>query len=285
MHLTLTVPHTTSGFAGKEYYYREFTERFKRLRRQKFFKENIYGGEFGIETTRTENGLNIHSHSLLMVKRFRQNRNYLHREILRAWNKLTICERKERQDLTSYRIENIRKSNRSLTEEWIKNNIDARGATLIGLENIYVKNASGEKQRQLDEEARIKAVMETVSYHFAPKMFEKEANQFDFELIAKVLLHTKGVRLYDRFGVFRQSKVLKMKEKTQLDEFQEAHEVKRQAIEESLRGRFYAINPRRVYHNFDKEEIIIHSKTLNESKELNAINTVQAIEGLTHYEL
>ncbi len=278
MHLTLTVPHTTKGFNGNKYYYKDFLERFKKLRRQKFFKENIYGGEFGIETTNSGNGLNIHSHSLLVVKKFKQNRNFLHKEILTAWNKLTIDESRELQTFSENRIAGILKGNKQLTRDDVLK-LDSRGGTLIGLENIFTKDKNGKKVRQLDEESRIRAVMETVSYHFAPKMFELKDRTFDFDLIAKVLKNTRKIRLYDRFGVFRQSKILRLKGTTEIEEFKEANDVKKS--ETSLRGRFYSLNPRRIYHNFDTETIVINPGTLRTGRELPAINTTQAIELIT----
>lgn len=280
MHLTLTVPHSKDkGFRNNKYYYKEFAEAFKKLRRQKFFINNIYGGEFGIETTNGDNGLNIHSHSLLMVRKFKQNRNYLHKEILIAWNKLTADHF---ENLPEHRKNKIQQSNKSLTNKDI-DKLSNTGATMIGLENIFTKDKNGNKIRDLDEESKVKAVMETVSYHFAPKMFEKKGNnEFDFNLISNVLIHTQKIRLYERFGVFRQSKLLNLKNSTQIDEFNEANEIKEREneINVSLNGKFFSVNPRKVYHNFDTEEIIINPGTLKQSRELAAINTVQAIEQL-----
>ena len=274
MHLTLTVPHTKElGFRGNKYYFKDIEKLFKNLRRQKFFVENVFGGEFGIEVTNGDNGLNIHIHSLLMVHRFKQNRDILHRQIFLAWNKLTIDNDRERKPISKYRAEKIKKGNDLFTDDDIKQ-IDSRGATLMGLENIFVKDENGNKIRALTPEARRNAVVETVSYHFKPKMFETDDGVFDFDLIDKVLTHSKGVRFYDKFGVFRQSKVLALKN-NEVDDFKEANEVKESDIR---RGRFYKVNPRRVYHDFTNEQIKIHQTTLKDSKEIPAINTLQAIE-------
>ena len=73
MHLTLTVPHFfDTGFKGNKYYYSEIIKLFNEMRKSKKkvqltdflkaqFTDFILGGEYGVETTKTKNGLNPNS--------------------------------------------------------------------------------------------------------------------------------------------------------------------------------------------------------------------------------
>ncbi len=201
MHLTLTVPHYKEvGFGGKEIYFREIIQRFHALRRQKFWKYWVYGGEYGVETTVTENGLNIHIHSLLFVRRSEQNRNRLHRELLRAWNALTVNEKSTRTEISEKARRYIRKSNRLITDTDI-NSLNPKGATMVGLETIFSQDRKRSKVRSMSEAAFIRAVLETISYHFEPHAFDKENGEINIELLLELLPFVYGQRLYGKFGV------------------------------------------------------------------------------------
>jgi len=132
MHLTLNVPHNKDGFKGERYYFEYVIAMFHELRRLKEFKDLVYGGEYGIETTapcqkecnenckawdwcnkeakRANNGLHIHIHSLLFVKQGKQNRNRLYKVILKLWNKLTADKNLPEIEFTDYQKEGMQKS-------------------------------------------------------------------------------------------------------------------------------------------------------------------------------
>ena len=82
MHLTLTVPHTAAGWNGKQWYAEDLMKKFNLMRKRSWWKSTVYAGEFGVEATKNGNGLHIHIHSLLLVRKSPGNRNFLHRNIL-----------------------------------------------------------------------------------------------------------------------------------------------------------------------------------------------------------
>lgn len=234
MHLTLTVPHTVNGYKGRQIYYRQLIEDFNRMRKMADWQNWIYGGEYGVEATSNDSGLHIHIHALCFVRQAKQNRNIVHRIVLGLWNHITIDCNNSRSEFSREVIFSIKKSNALLTDEDI-NALSPKGATLIGLENIYVKSDNGEKLYAADSDrARIKAVLETVSYHFKPKMFELEDGSFDVATIAKVYAATRGMILYRKFGVLHKETCLNIKDTTLLEELNEAKET-----EEAVSGNTY----------------------------------------------
>lgn len=201
MHLTLTVPHSKKGWRGKQWYAEELMKEFNFIRKKATWKEHVYGGEFGIEATRNENGFHIHIHALLLVRRSKQNRNYLHKFILEAWNRQTK-DSGNRQVFSQEEKEAILKSNKLLTEESV-NQLFPSGATIIGLEGLYIRN--GDKKRYItprdSQNTFLAGIMECIKYHFEP-MALKEDGTYDFDLIADILPEIKGKSLYRRFGAF-----------------------------------------------------------------------------------
>ena len=91
MHLTLTVPHHNGTWQGKQYYAKELLECFNKMRKCNWWEALVFAGEQTIETTNTDNGLHIHIHALLLVKKdCKQSRNLLYGKIFSKWNELTI---------------------------------------------------------------------------------------------------------------------------------------------------------------------------------------------------
>lgn len=204
MHLTLSVPHyAVSGFRGKKFYYDEISALYHRLRnKNSYFRNNVIGGEYGIETTNPSN-LHIHIHSLLLVKRKAQSRNFLHYEVLKEWNRITENSDNPRQAIEQWQYKSVKAGNKLIDDNYIKG-LRPKGSTIIGLETIYTINpATGEKVRatEWNNGAMIKAVMETISYHFAPQTFDKEAGAFDIDLFAKIKPAIYKKQLYRKFGV------------------------------------------------------------------------------------
>lgn len=217
MHLTLTVPHNGKGWRGKEWYAKELMQEFNYMRKKPFWKSQVYAGEFGIEVTKNAQGLHIHVHALLLVYKARQNRNTLHRDILRAWNRQTQGS-SNRKKLQDEEIQAIRKGNSLITDSEIRN-LFSSGSTFIGLENLYLQSkekkpgyhwcerseawkryvTSGEGQ-----EIFMAGIMECIKYHFEPMAMKKDG-QFDFDLICEILPAIKGKPLYRKFGAFHAS--------------------------------------------------------------------------------
>jgi hypothetical protein len=183
------------------------------MRKKPFWKKMVYAGEFGVELTKNNNGLHVHIHSMILVRKSTQNRNELHKKILLAWNAQTSeCNFIQ---LSQDRIDSILKSNKVLTkDDCLK--LNAEGATLIGLESLYIKSES-KKPGFLkcarsdffkkyvnggDEFGKFMGgVMECIKYHFEP-MAMKEDGKIDFELMREILPMIAGKPLYRKFGAF-----------------------------------------------------------------------------------
>lgn len=215
MHLTLTVPHDeTGGFRGKRWYADELMKEFNYMRKKTFWKKHVYAGEFGIEVTRNEKGLHIHIHSLLLVNKSRQNRNELHKEILKAWNRQTSGTG-NRSELSPTEKASILKANKLLTPLEI-DHLAPDGATFIGLESLYVSSKVEKPGFRHCEQSGLwkkyikprdgfdmcmSGIMECIKYHFHP-MAMYEDGSLDFDLIRDILPSIKGKPLYRKFGAF-----------------------------------------------------------------------------------
>lgn len=215
MHLTLTVPHSEqSGYRGKRWYADELIKEFNYMRKKKFWRDRVYAGEFGIEVTRNAGGLHIHIHSLLLVYKCKQNRNELHKEILKSWNRQTSGSG-DRTTFSQTERDAILGSNKLLRPLEVEK-LAPDGATFIGLESLYL----GSKERKTgfqhcdrsglwkryirssdNFETNLAGIMECIKYHFEP-MAMSEDGSLDFDLIAEILPSIKGKPLYRKFGAF-----------------------------------------------------------------------------------
>ncbi|RMG79234.1 MAG: hypothetical protein D6707_08500 [Bacteroidetes bacterium] len=298
MHLTLTVPHTEKGWKGTQTYYGEIMRAFNRLRNDEEIKQYIYGGEFGIETTRNENGLHIHIHALLLVKNCLQNRNELHRLILLKWNKLTVNPDIETKEFTKDRIKSIKKSNKLLTDEDIQT-LSPQGATLIGLETIYTLNKQRKKVRskKYGDKAMMIAVMETVSYHFKPLAMEEDGS-LNYDLIAKIAAAIYRKPLYRKFGCWHGEKSLNIKTGTDPDAVLEDYADSVSVMKDEDTGVlidgetgeiidagykcYYITDASYIYHNPERElEPFISWKGRHRLIKINSISTPQALAEMT----
>ena len=217
MHLTLTVPHNGNGWRGKEWYAEELIREFNYMRKKPFWKAQVYAGEFGIEVTKNAQGLHIHIHALLLVYKARQNRNYLHRDILKAWNRQTKGSNRRRK-LRDEEIQAILKGN-SLFADSDVHELFPSGSTFIGLESLYLQSKdkkpgyhwcerSGAWKKYVTpadgQQVFMAGIMECIKYHFEPMAMKKDG-QFDFDLICEILPAIKGKPLYRKFGAFHAS--------------------------------------------------------------------------------
>ena len=213
MHLTLTVPHQSSGGRFKGFYATELMKTFNHMRKRAFWKRMVYAGEFSVEVTKNDSGLHIHLHALLLVEKSTQNRNELHAQILTHWNKLTAGAG-TRQEITEKEKQAILKGNKALTK-WEVDQLDPTGATFIGLESLYISSKvqkkgyrhckhSGLWKKYLspkDGEVFMAGIMECLKYHFEPIAL-KEDGHLNCALAAEILPAIKGQPLYRKFGAF-----------------------------------------------------------------------------------
>jgi hypothetical protein len=214
MHLTLTVPHSDNGFRGHKWYATELMSMFNAMRRTSWWNYFVWGGEFGVEVTKNHSGLHIHIHALLIVNKEEQNRNHLHREILLKWNELTTDKTSKRSTFEASELEAIKKGNKTLTDLEL-NLLNPKGATLIGLESLYVlKNKRVSKfDKWMPEQSKWKhyinsseesdfmaGILECLKYHFEPVAFDKENGVYQFDLLREILPNIFRKPLYRKFG-------------------------------------------------------------------------------------
>jgi hypothetical protein len=279
MHLTLTVPHyKESGFKGNEYYFKELSSLFDSMRKHEFWINWVLGGEYGIETTQSDNGLHIHIHSLLLVKSFEQNRNHLHLKLTKAWNELTINEYSERTEFTEEVIEKICKSNKLIDREFA-NSLNPQGTTLINLENIY-NWVDGKKNRNIEfgSDNMLKSILEVVKYHFEPKFFDKEKEEFNLPLLFKLLPVIYRMQLYRKIGIWHGEKALNLDYQDPSEELEEVIETIDKETGEimSEEREFLLMNPAYIFH--EKERILASRAALLYGKKLECHNTREAVK-------
>lgn len=299
MHLTLTVPHyKDTGFRGNKYYYDELNTMYWEMRRQKFWADYVFGGEYGIETTNTENGLNIHIHSLIFVKRFTQSRNVLHKEILRYWNKITVNEHNTRREFTPEVRALIKKSNRTIDDEFITK-LNPMGGTLLTLETIFSWNSERtDKVRAKDfgSEQMLFAVMEAISYHFEPHAFDKDTGEYDLELLSELMPVVYGKALYKKFGCLHGEKSLNINYSSAQEQLQEdlkdtadiegkdsVYEVNEDTGEIVQVRKFFLCNPAYINHYGERNEdikISISQKHKNKVRYLSSASLPAAMDTL-----
>ena len=295
MAITLTVPHSNGEYKGQRIYYRQLIEDFNLLRKRGWWKSNVFGGEFGVEATlfHEKRGLHIHIHALLLVRKFEGNRNWLHRNILIGWNKITSgsgCY----NEMTAARRAAIKKGNSTITDADI-DTLTTSGATLVEVENIYLKKKINGQwckvypvqdfRNDQYKESLIMSILETISYHFKPKMFDVGDGHYNIPLIAKIYSATKGRQLYAKFGIFQKEKSLNLDSMSVSEELEEAnnaaeglsdveggHETNRTSIG-------YAItNPYNLYISEKNGNIMIRDNA--RVSELPTASTVQALKVL-----
>lgn len=263
MHLTLTVPHyEETGFNGDLYYFQKIADLYHDLRNEtKNWNKLVFGGEYGIETTKSKNGLHIHIHSLLFVRQMKQNRNKLHWLILREWNKRTINRASPRETLTDEVLALILKGNSLLTKKKAAT-LHPGGTTLINLETIYSLQ-EGEKVRTRDFNSldMLYSIMEAIKYHFEPLAFDKADKSFDFDLMVEIMPKIYHRQLYRKFGCLHGEKALNIKnEDTTLEDFHDAILVNPDTGEIQPEHEFFLSNPSHVFHDSASDNSIYLSR-------------------------
>lgn len=284
MFLTLSVPHyKESGFKGEKFYFQKIRKAFNTMRKTTSWLSWVYGGEFGIEITKKENGLHIHIHSLVFVRRATQNRNKFHLVVLKEWNRLTENSDSERTSFDEITRQGIKKSNRSITDDYI-DSLNPKGATIINLNTIFTWSQSGkERVKEFNSDKMLFAVMEAISYHFEPQAFDKEKGEFDLPLLVELLPHLYNLRIYDRFGVLYNEKSLSLSNNDWMDDFEEVKELLQSDTEgmqqNDVSENYMVVNPAYVFHNPTEDfRIIMSNKAKQRRIDLDAINKAEAFK-------
>jgi hypothetical protein len=282
MHLTLTVPHTKEhGWRGKTFYYSEIMQSFNYMRKYDDWKNNVYGGEYGVETSKNNNGYHIHIHALLFVRKEIQSRNKLHLSVLRHWNSLTVDSNSQFHELDKNRSASIKRGNKLITDEYLKG-LNPKGATSTSLETIYtVKNGIKSRSQEWNSDAMIIAVLETISYHFKPLIFKEGASIYDIETIIEVLPAIYGKTLYRKFGCLHGEKSLNAKDNSLLDDYAETSEEYDEETGEVFQPHYFSTNPLNMYVKESENKICIHRN--REIKSMGAKSGKEAINELINY--
>lgn len=286
MHCMLSVPHTDNGFNGNKFYFRDIVERFNYLRKNKEWLQFVYGGQFGVETTKNSNGYHIHIHALLFVRREKQNRNKLHRIILKIWNNYTVNEDSKRKDFSQIEISAIKKGNKLIDDDFIKL-LDPCGSTIIHLQNIYAVGNNGEKiyGSEWGSESFINSIMETISYLFKPKIFAID-DFIDVESIIDILPKIHGLKcIYSKFGCLFGDNSLNVKDDSLIEDLQEAAALKNVDVDvdettgEIMQKHWFVTNPLNTFVSGEKIKLKRNKNIIN----LNSENSRDAVERLYSY--
>jgi plasmid rolling circle replication initiator protein Rep len=283
MHLTLTVPHSKEyGYKGNPVYFDALIRDFNFLRKSEYWQKHVFGGEYGIETTKGDNGYHIHIHALLLVKKEQKNRNQLHRQLLLSWNRLTVDERASRKAFTEKELQKIRNGN-SLLSDKDMSQLNPKGTTLIGLECIYTKN-QGVKTRATEwgSDAMIVAVMETISYHFKPKIFNSENGFYDIDTIVDLLPHVYRRTLYRKTDCLHGEKSLNVKDNSLTEDYEETAEEYNEETGEVYESIYFITNPLYTYPKGDEYEIGLMKKHLDRVEILRTHSAREAVKELNN---
>jgi hypothetical protein len=260
MHLTLTVPHNVKGWRGRKYYFSEIMQAYNDMRHYEEWNKFVYGGEYGVETTKNDSGYHTHIHSLVFVKKGSQNRNLLHLNVLQLWNKLTVDSTSERIVFVENQRAAIKKGNQLITDVVI-DKLHPQGATLIGLECLYTtQNGIKSRSKEWGSEDMIKGVMETISYHFKPRLFNTTDHSFDLKTIFDMLPKVHGKVLYRKFGVLHKEVALNVKDNTLLQDFEETTEEVDEETGEVFETQYFITNPLNVYAKGVNSEIALSNR-------------------------
>lgn len=280
-HLMLSVPHTENGWRGQRFYFRSICSAFNTMRKKEEWLQYVYGGQFGLETTKNSNGYHIHIHALLFVAKCPQNRNKLHLIILKLWNRLTIDESsiRNRKNFTEQEIAGIKQGNKLITDDYI-NSLDPRGATIIHLETIYYYTKDRRKVyvSDFDSGGFIPAVLETISYLFKPKVFCCDDDLFDVESVVELLPEVYNNKsLYSKFGCLFGESQLNIKDNSLLEDLEAIsdREVVDEETGEVLMRHYFVTNPFNTYSPNDE------SIELKRNSSVNNLNASTAVEAVT----
>ena len=280
MHLTLTVPHSATGWRGQKIYFSEIMKAYNDMRHYDEWKNLVYGGEYGVETTKNESGYHTHIHSLVFVKKGTQNRNLLHLNVLQMWNKLTVDSNAERNYFDDTQRVALKKGNKLLTDREI-DRLNPKGATLIGLKCLYTtQNGIKTYTKEWGSEAMMKGVMETISYHFKPQLFQLSEHTLDVESIVDMLPKVYGKILYRKFGVLHGEKSLNVKDNSLVSDFEETTEDYDEETGEVFDTQYFITNPLNVYAKGVTNEISLSKRVDMRIQVLKAHSSREAVQQL-----
>lgn len=238
MTFTLTVPHSNGKYKGQRFYFRKIINDFNLLRKR--WTKYILGGEYGVEVTKNElNEYHIHIHGILLVdSRFIHSRNYVHRNILLEWNKITAHNSHNKNKLNE---KVFFKSNSMLKPKDLEK-MNPQGAIMIEVRTIAGKG-----------ESLINGIVEAISYHFKPNLFDikdlfgNSTGFYDLFSLLEITRETRGLRMISRFGCLYGVSSLNVTNNDLLAEFEEV--IKECETSDIDFDEFILTNPKNVNSN------------------------------------
>lgn len=226
VHVVLTLPHPEGKYEGKRFYTKELLEKFEKLRNDRgFFKQFVYGGEYGVEHKKSISGegYHIHIHSLMFLKNTTINDFRI--LLQKNWKALTGATQIWCEGLYYYKKDDKGKFineviyNTNIKEENEFGEIETIfGQRIVRRKKFYIENEakaiskdenlSYQEQNEKIENCYLSGIMECIKYHFKNDCMKDKNGNYDIEVMEEVLSNTKGKRLYSRFGQFYKVKEL-----------------------------------------------------------------------------
>jgi hypothetical protein len=221
VHITLTLPHKGGKYNGNDFYAKELIDTFNLIRKCDFWKKAVYAGEYGVEVKESankENGLHIHIHSLAFLKN--KNVNDFRKKLKHFWEKKTGASQIwvetvyfHKKDDNGKFITEIKESSQLDTFKDEDGMYQSQSKELkVVRKKFYVDREQKEieKRTDLSQEEKentildfyLKAILETIKYHFKFEAIKTDRDNYNIFLINEILKNTKGKRLYSRFGKF-----------------------------------------------------------------------------------
>jgi len=210
---------------------------------------------------------------------------------------LTVDKNYWRKEFSEETKKAIKKGNEDyFTDDYIKK-LKPNGSTFVDFESVYrlvINQKTGKKERKyetdINSEATKIAVMETISYHFKPKLFcttEKDfwgRNSYDLEAIVEIItkLH-RGNKMYHKFGCLEKEKCLNIKDDSLLEDYDETAEDVDEETGEVLQTHYFITNPLNTYPKGVENEI--HIKRRAVIKNLNVQSGREAVQELVNYSI
>ena len=230
----------------------------------------------------------------MLVKKQTQSRNLLHFEVFKEWNRLTENEESKRDFFNKEHIAKIKNGNCLFTDEYVKQ-LNPKGATMLWLECIYTSKNQGDEKlkiysKEWGSEGMMKAVMETISYHFKPKMFYKfetgpdgkkyYTDVFDVEKIIKLVPKVYKETMYRRFGILGKEVALGIKDRSLIEDYEETTEDVDEETGEVFESHYFVTNPLNVYHKSENNKIVLKRHAENRIHVLRAKSGREAVQQL-----
>jgi hypothetical protein len=234
-HLVLTVPHKNGEFAESEFYAKELVKCFNQLRKRVVWKDSIKGGEYGVEVKKSKkNGLHIHIHSLCFIE-WNTNLKILREDLKKAWKR--VCKVPP-EDHIMLHLETLYFFDSEMETYKAVSGVEEKLDEFGEFEYSEIKEEKQRRkkvylERNSPDEDYLRGVMECIKYHFKMDdlyVSDSEGNVLkngggfpivDVILVNDILMNSKGLRFYSKFGICYGEDLLNYDKKVEAEETDE----------------------------------------------------------------